>query len=57
MLFLVLFHLYFGTFYTWSLYSKLFIFHSHVNLSLRLFERYLHLSVDTYGNRYIYFGG
>lgn len=48
--------LYFGAFYTCSLYSKLFIFHSHVNLSLRLFECYLHLSVDTYGNRYIYFG-
>lgn len=57
MVFLVLFHLYLGTFYTCSLYSKLFIFHSHVNLSLRLFECYLHLSVDTYGNRYIYFGG
>jgi hypothetical protein len=38
MLFLVLLYLHFAMFYAWSLYSELFIFHSHVNVSLRLFE-------------------
>lgn len=53
MLFLVL--LYFGMSWTWSLYSELFIFHSNVNVSLRFSEWYLHSSVDTNGNRCIYF--